>query len=239
MSTDKAFDKWHKRFRHLNRNDARIAWDAAMREAGCRAIPSPVPTPAEQNPLGYVTKDALRPMAEPMGHCIVAILPKPLDDADQPVFRAAPLAHTPAAAEGQADEVGKAELWDAINEHVHASEDMMRDPPQHGANNRWVEAQKELKVVVNSIFAAPLPRQAAVQDKQADPLDSKVIAISRDSLMQIAKRLIGESLPECDEEFMAARAHGIGSLHAEILMAAPQSAPDQAKSAPATTEKEA
>jgi hypothetical protein len=82
--------------------------------------------------------------------------------------RATPLAPTPTAAEGRADEVGKAELWDAINEHVHASEDMMRDLPQHGANNRWVEAQKELKVVIDSIFAAPLPRQAAVQEAQAE-----------------------------------------------------------------------
>jgi hypothetical protein len=96
----------------------------------------------------------------------------------------APQGPTPAAAEGQADEVGKAELWDAINEHVHASEDMMRDPPQHGAKNRWVEAQKELKVVVDSIFAAPLPRQAAVQGEDTARLDwLEQAAESLDGLM--------------------------------------------------------
>lgn len=44
-----------------------------------------------------------------------------------------------------------------------------------------------------------------------------LLMVSYNDLMTLARRLIAEQLDDCDEEFLAGRAHGIGSLHSEIL----------------------
>jgi hypothetical protein len=61
-----------------------------------------------------------------------------------------------------------------------------------------------------------------------------LITITYNDLMTLAKRLIGEQLDDCDEDFMAGRAHGIGSLHSEILGMAKQSVARQVQVAPKT-----
>ena len=51
-----------------------------------------------------------------------------------------------------------------------------------------------------------------------------LVTVRLDELMALARRLIAERLDDVDEEFMAGRAHGIGSLHSEILMLAKRGA---------------
>lgn len=58
---------------------------------------------------------------------------------------------------------------------------------------------------------------AAGVDASVEPGQADDLLISRAKLMTVARQLIAENLPDTDEEFMAARAHGIGSLHTEIL----------------------
>ena len=43
------------------------------------------------------------------------------------------------------------------------------------------------------------------------------LVISRSTLMTVARRLMAEQIDDCDEGFLAGRAHGIGSLHSELL----------------------
>ena len=68
----------------------------------------------------------------------------------------------------------------------------------------------------------------AIQDPaehaKPEPVEqaSDNVTISKAKLMQIARMIIAEELPDCDEEFMSARAHGVGSFHSEILSAGQQ-----------------
>lgn len=62
------------------------------------------------------------------------------------------------------------------------------------------------------------------QERGNEPVEqsSDNVTISKAKLMQIARSIIAEELPDCDEEFMSARAHGVGSFHSEILSAGQQ-----------------
>jgi Lar family restriction alleviation protein len=44
-----------------------------------------------------------------------------------------------------------------------------------------------------------------------------MIAVRFNDLMTLAQQIIAEQMDDCDEEFMAGRAHGVGSFHSEIL----------------------
>jgi hypothetical protein len=55
------------------------------------------------------------------------------------------------------------------------------------------------------------------------------VTVGFDDLMALARSLIAEQLDDVDEEFMAGRAHGIGSLHSEILMLAKSGVAAQAQ----------
>lgn len=44
-----------------------------------------------------------------------------------------------------------------------------------------------------------------------------LIAVRFNDLMTLARQIIAEQMDDCDEEFMAGRAHGVGSFHSEIL----------------------
>lgn len=61
-----------------------------------------------------------------------------------------------------------------------------------------------------------------------------MITVSQIGVMALARRLIAEQMDDCNEDFMAGRAHGIGSLHAEILGLAKQSTTRQAQDTPKT-----
>jgi len=65
---------------------------------------------------------------------------------------------------------------------------------------------------------------------------SDQLTISGNDLMALARRLITEDLDDCDEEFVAGRAHGVGSLHAEILGLARLAAPTQVSAPQAVPE---
>jgi hypothetical protein len=72
------------------------------------------------------------------------------------------------------------------------------------------------KIIVSPAdLAAPTQASAPQEERAAVP--SGYLFINSDDLMAMAKRLIAEDLPDTDEDFMRGRAHGIGSLHAEIL----------------------
>jgi hypothetical protein len=45
----------------------------------------------------------------------------------------------------------------------------------------------------------------------------EMVVVPFNELMALARQIIAEQLDGCDEEFMAGRAHGVGSFHSEIL----------------------
>lgn len=65
-------------------------------------------------------------------------------------------------------------------------------------------------------------RMAAGFQVLAEVGTDDVLVTSRSALMTLARQLMAEEIDDCEEEFMAGRAHGIGSLHSEILMLANQ-----------------
>lgn len=66
------------------------------------------------------------------------------------------------------------------------------------------------------------PAPAAAPD-----LDLVVVRFS--DLMTLARQIIAEQIDDCDEEFVAGRAHGVGSFHSEILELSKRTALAQAK----------
>jgi hypothetical protein len=80
-------------------------------------------------------------------------------------------ATTLAAVPGQSepvDDANKDTLWEAIQEYVRASEDLMADLPPNGAKKRLIETQEALEVVINDIFAEPSPVSAAPVAPEGD-----------------------------------------------------------------------
>lgn len=76
MSTDKSFDRWHKYYRHLCRNDARIAWDAGMSEGARRA------ELATRQPVGALTDEQIvAAIDKASGHGRVCLLNEEVEPA--------------------------------------------------------------------------------------------------------------------------------------------------------------
>jgi Lar family restriction alleviation protein len=74
--------------------------------------------------------------------------------------------------------------------------------------------------------------------KAGRELGVDIVAVRFNDLMALARQIITEELDDCDEEFMAGRAHGVGSFHSEILELSKRTAlaqlQDEAKAAGAT-----
>lgn len=67
------------------------------------------------------------------------------------------------------------------------------------------------------------------QSEQHQPPTPDLIVVRFDDLMAVARQIIAEQMDDCDEEFMAGRAHGVGSLHSEILELSKRTVQDQGR----------
>ncbi|WP_371767529.1 hypothetical protein [Massilia sp.] len=96
--------------------------------------------------------------------------------------------------------------------------------------------RKQWEVARASANAHPRPAETRMDTDSAASASQvgahrgdALITVRFNDLMTLARQIIAEQLDDCDEEFMAGRAHGIGSLHSEILSLARRSALEQAQ----------
>lgn len=79
-------------------------------------------------------------------------------------------------------------------------------------------------------------RMDAVSHGSGEPVGARredaLITVRFNDLMTLARQIIAEHLDDCDEEFMAGRAHGVGSLHSEILELSKRTALAKAQDTP-------
>ena len=92
--------------------------------------------------------------------------------------------------------------------------------------SQQVRVRAVRRVMVDAGQTAPESAESRM-DAGSQPLAAvgadDILVISSTALMTLARQLMAEELDDCNEDFLAGRAHGIGSLHSEILVLASQS----------------